>query len=78
MYSYKCEYCDGVVKEQLIEKEAFKHKRGFVIFENVPVGICDKCGYHYYNSKILHIVDEIARGKRVPEGIEAVPVGHLG
>ena len=77
MYGYKCEYCDGMVKERLLKREAFKHRKGFVILENVPVGICDKCGYRYYHSSILHIVDEIAEGKREPEGIEPVPIGYL-
>ena len=77
MYGYKCEYCDGMVKERLLKREAFKHRKGFVILENVPVGICDKCGYRYYHSSILHIVDEIAEGKRESEGIEPVPIGYL-
>jgi len=78
MYDYKCEYCEGTVKEKLVEREAFKHREGFVILENVPVGICDKCGCRYYHSTILRRVEEIAEGKRVPERTESIPVGHLG
>jgi len=47
MYGYTCEYCDGVVKEKLVKKEVFKHKTGFIMLENVPVGVCEKCGYRY-------------------------------
>ncbi|MCK4450272.1 MAG: YgiT-type zinc finger protein, partial [Anaerolineae bacterium] len=54
MYGYKCEYCDGIVQEQVVEREAFKHRHGFVILEKVPVGVCDKCGYRYYHSTLLH------------------------
>ena len=78
MYDYKCEYCGGTVKEKLIEREAFKHRKGFVILENVPVGICDKCGGRYYHSTILQRVEEIAEGKRAPERTESIPVAHLG
>lgn len=78
MYGYKCEYCEGTVKEQLVEKEVFKHKNGFVMLENVPVGICDICGYRYYHSTILRRVEEIAEGKRTPERTETIPVAHLG
>jgi YgiT-type zinc finger domain-containing protein len=77
VYGYKCEFCDGIVKEQRVEKEAFKHRKGFVILENVPVGICDKCGYRYYHSTILHKVEEIAEGKQAPERTESIPVAHL-
>ena len=78
MYGYKCEYCDGVVKEKLVKKEVFKHKTGFVMLENVPVGVCDKCGYRYYHSTILQGVEEIANGKRLPERTETIPVAQLG
>ena len=75
MYGYTCEYCDGVVKEKLVKKEVFKHKTGFVMLENVPVGVCNKCGYRYYHSTILQKVEEIADGKRLPERTEIIPVG---
>ncbi len=75
MYDYTCEYCDGVVKEKLVKKEVFKHKTGFIMLENVPVGVCNKCGYRYYHAKILQRVEEIANGKRLPERTEIIPVG---
>ena len=77
MYNYKCEYCEGTVKEQLIEKEVFKRKTGFIMLEDVPVGVCDRCGYRYYHSTILQGVEEIASGKRPLERTETIPVAHL-
>jgi hypothetical protein len=47
------------------------------MLEDVPVGICDECGYRYYHSSILKIIDEIANGKRLPERTEVIPVAHL-
>jgi len=78
MYGYKCEYCDGTVRPQLVEREAFKHKKGFVILEDVVIGVCDRCGDRYYSAEILHTVHELATGRRQPERTEAVPVAHLG
>lgn len=78
MYGYKCECCRGIVKEKLVEREVFKHRKGFVILEDVPIGICDSCGYRYYHSSILLRVEEIAEGKRNPERMESIPVSHLG
>ncbi len=77
MYGYKCECCEGTVKEKLVEREVFKHRKGFVILEDVPIGICDNCGYRYYHSSILLRVEEIAEGKRSPDKMESIPVAHL-
>jgi YgiT-type zinc finger domain-containing protein len=74
MYGYKCEYCDGTVQEHIVEREAFKHRHGFVILENVPIGICDRCGYRYYHSTLLHRVEDIGSKKKPPERTELVPV----
>jgi YgiT-type zinc finger domain-containing protein len=74
MYGYKCEYCDGIVQKRVVEREAFKYREGFVILENVPVGVCDKCGYRYYHSTLLRQVEEIGTKKRPPERTELVPV----
>ncbi len=74
MYGYKCEYCNGIVQEQVVEQEVFKHRNGFVILENVPIGVCDKCGCRYYHSTLLHWVEEIATRKKSPKRMELVPV----
>ena len=74
MYGYKCEYCDGIVQERVVEREVFKHRDGFVILENVPVGVGDKCGYRYYHSSLLHRVEEISTRREAPKRMESVPV----
>ncbi|MFZ2358065.1 MAG: YgiT-type zinc finger protein [Anaerolineae bacterium] len=75
---HKCEYCNGTVSPRLMEREVFKHKKGFVILENVVIGVCDGCGDRYYSADILHTVHEIATGRRQPERTEAVPVAYAG
>ena len=63
MYGYKCEYCDGIVREKIVKREVFKHKDGFVILENVPIGVCDKCGTRYYHARLLRRVAQVAAGQ---------------
>ncbi len=46
-FGYRCEYCDGTVREKRVRREAFKHKNGFVILGDVSIGVCDKCGNRY-------------------------------
>jgi len=77
MYGYRCEYCSGTVQPRTIEREAFKHRNGFIILENVEIGVCDVCGNRYYSSDIIHTVDEIATGRKAPERTERIPVAHL-
>ncbi len=77
MYGYSCEYCKGTVRERLTDREVFRHRDGFVILEDVPIGVCDCCGSRYYHSSLLRRVEEIASGRDVPDRTEAVPVAHL-
>ncbi len=75
MYGYKCEYCEGIVREKIVKREAFKYKNGFVILD-VPIGVCDKCGTRYYHSSLLRRVGEVAAGK-VSAKSEQVPVAQF-
>ncbi len=77
MYGYQCDYCSGLVKPKTVKCEAFKHKQGFVILEDVTIGICEECGNRYYSADILHAVHEIATGRRQPERVEMVSVAHI-
>lgn len=76
LFGYQCEYCEGTVKEKHVEREAFKHKTGFVILEDVVIGVCDKCGNRYYTAETLKQVQAIALGKVRPDRTEQVPVAH--
>jgi YgiT-type zinc finger domain-containing protein len=77
MYGYKCEYCEGTVRAKKVKREAFKHKTGFVILEDVIIGVCDLCGTRYYSADILHAVNDIATGTRPFDKTEEIPVAHL-
>ena len=78
MYGYQCEHCSGTVRPRLVDRESFKHKNGFIILEDVEIGVCDRCGDRYYSAEILHAVHELATGQKTPERTEAVPVSRMG
>ena len=75
-FGYQCEYCQGTVQPKQVEQEAFKHKSGFVILEDVVIGVCDQCGNRYYSAATLRRVQAVATGKLRPERTEQVPVVH--
>ncbi|MGH2586723.1 MAG: YgiT-type zinc finger protein [Dehalococcoidia bacterium] len=77
-FGYRCEYCDGIVRPKRVEREAFKHKNGFVILEDVLIGVCARCGSRYYSAATLRRVHEIASGQVPFERTEPVPVAHAG
>ncbi|MGD0900409.1 MAG: YgiT-type zinc finger protein [Thermoguttaceae bacterium] len=62
MYDFTCEHCGGIVSERRVEREALRHKGSFVILEDVPVGVCQRCGARYFDASILRRVAEIGRG----------------
>ena len=76
MYGYPCEYCEGTVRPRRVEREAFKHKNGFIMLEDVTIGVCDSCRNRYYSANVLHAVHELASGTKQPERMVEVPVGH--
>jgi YgiT-type zinc finger domain-containing protein len=75
-FGYQCEYCEGTVQAKRVEREAFKHKTGFVILENVVIGVCNQCSNRYYTAETLKRVQAIASGQVRPERTEQVPVAH--
>jgi YgiT-type zinc finger domain-containing protein len=77
MYGSRCEYCYGTIQAKTLEREAFKHKDGFVILENVTVGVCDNCGSRYYHADVLHAVHDVATGVRASKGNLNVPVAEF-
>jgi YgiT-type zinc finger domain-containing protein len=73
--SYRCEHCEGTVMPKRIDREAFKHRQGFVILENVVIGVCDRCGSRSYSAETLHRVQAVATGQVAASRFESVPVG---
>jgi YgiT-type zinc finger domain-containing protein len=62
MYGFSCEHCGGKVQERRVDREALRHKGGFVILEDVPIGVCEQCGARYFDASVLRRVAEIGRG----------------
>ena len=56
------------------DREALRHKGGFVILEDVPIGVCEKCGARYFDASILRRVAEIGRGTAPPLRTVEVPI----
>ena len=77
MYNFVCEHCGGIVQERRMEQEALRHKGKFVVLEDVPIGICDKCGARYFDASVLRRVAEIGRGMEMPFRTITIPVDRF-
>ena len=77
MYGYQCEYCEETVRSRIVKREAFKHRDGFVILENVAIGVCDNCGNRYYSADLIHAVHAVGTGEKAAERTEQIPVMYL-
>jgi len=74
MYDFPCEHCDGIVRERMMDREAIRHQGSFVILEDVPIGICDRCGARYFDASVLRRAAEIGRGTVPPVRTLELPV----
>jgi YgiT-type zinc finger domain-containing protein len=70
-YDFQCEYCDGMVRERVIEREPISLSRGIVILEHVPIGVCDRCSAHYYAAPVLRRAESVL----APPGSSPAPGG---
>ncbi len=76
LFGYRCQYCEGTVRRKRVKREAVKHKAGFVILEDVVIGVCEKCGNRYYSADTLRRVQAIATGKGSAARTMRVPVAR--
>jgi YgiT-type zinc finger domain-containing protein len=74
LYDFPCEYCEGHVQERVLDREPISHHRGIVILENVPIGVCDRCGAHYYAAPVLKRAEAILTSDKRPRRTMEVPV----
>ncbi len=71
-----CEYCGGDIVEKRVTLH--RHSRGkYVLFENVPAGVCVKCGTRYFTANVLKTVDASVRGRREAKRQVLVPLYSL-
>jgi YgiT-type zinc finger domain-containing protein len=62
----RCEYCHGAIEERLIDLPR-KVGAGYVLIKNVPTGVCQECGTHYYAANVLKTIEETTSGRRKAE-----------
>lgn len=59
----RCEYCDGFIVEKVVDLPRKVGKK-YILIENVPAGVCKKCGTRYYAANVLKTIEATVRGRR--------------
>ena len=67
-----CEYCNGAVRTRRVTVD-LRRRSTLCVFENVPVGVCSKCGERYYPGRVLEHLDEIAEHGLKGAGTVRIP-----
>jgi YgiT-type zinc finger domain-containing protein len=68
-----CIYCGGEVEEQLLPREIWWKNQLFV-FENVPIGVCKRCGEKFLKPEVSKTIDRMLQETLEPIRTLAVPV----
>jgi len=71
-----CECCGG----KIVEKRVTLHRKvkgNYVLIEDVPAGVCKKCGTRHYAANVLKTIEESIRERRKAERKVRVPVYSL-
>jgi YgiT-type zinc finger domain-containing protein len=76
MYDFSCEHCGGFVRQRVVDREVLRHKGSFVVLEDVPIGVCEKCGARYFDATVVRRAAEIGRGTVPAERTMEIPVGR--
>ena len=72
----RCEYCNGLIREKSTDLSR-KIKGKYVVFENVPTGVCTECGTRYYTANVLKSIEETLRRRPKAKREVQVPVYSL-
>jgi YgiT-type zinc finger domain-containing protein len=68
-----CEYCGGTIVDKRVTVHR-KVKGKYILFENVPAGVCQECGTRYYAANVLKLIEDGMRGRQKVEREVLVPV----
>jgi YgiT-type zinc finger domain-containing protein len=68
----KCE-CGGKIIGKKVRVD-FRVGDEIIVFEDVPVGVCQVCGERIYDAKVLKAMEHLARGRKKVIKRISVPV----
>jgi YgiT-type zinc finger domain-containing protein len=68
-----CSFCDGELKERLVQHE-YRWEGNLFVFEDVPARVCRQCGEKYFDAAVVKAMERAVLGKLRPKRVLQVPV----
>jgi YgiT-type zinc finger domain-containing protein len=68
-----CFFCGGVVEERILPRE-IRWKGELLVFEDVPMGVCNQCGEKFLRPEVAKKIDEALTSAKRPSRTLKVPV----
>jgi YgiT-type zinc finger domain-containing protein len=68
-----CSFCGGAVEEGILPRE-IRWKGELLVFENVPMGVCIRCGEKFPRPEVAKKIDETMKSAKRPNRTLQVPV----
>ena len=68
-----CFFCGGAVEERLMPRE-MRWEGKLLIFEDVPTGVCARCGEKYLRPDVAKKIDAALQSTQHPSRTVSVPV----
>ena len=73
MQDERCEYCHGEIHAKKVTVY-HRHKGQLVVIENVPAGVCRRCGERYYDAATVETMETMAQLKSTAKHTVVVPI----
>lgn len=71
-----CEHCSGEIVEKCVTVYRKVHDQ-YVIIEDVPAGVCARCGMRYFSAEVLKMIETNLMGGVAAAKEVVVPVYSL-
>ena len=71
-----CEYCQGKIEEKTVDIPR-KLGKEYILFKNVPAGVCHKCGIKYFAGNVLKLMTDKRRIKIISDKAMKLAVVNL-
>ncbi|MDM8550398.1 type II toxin-antitoxin system MqsA family antitoxin [Desulfobacterales bacterium HSG2] len=73
----RCHFCGGDVSEKKVTVDYRWGNELIAIIDNVPAGVCPKCGEQYFRAEIVKEMEKLAHSGEEPVRMIEIPYREM-